>query len=254
LKRPFHLVLLAGFFAVFLAYGLDAEAKRCEETFLEANQAYREGRFQDAIKRYEHLIRSGHENGHFYYNLGNAYFETKQLGRAILNYERARQLIPRDADLNFNLKLARDRIQDAVQKSQSPLGTAFFWIDSLDLGEVFWIFALFNFLFWLVMLIRLFVSWEWTYYLFLILIVFLVISGLSFGLKWYQFVEDGRVVIVQKEVDVLAGPDSHDTVLFKLHEGTIVHHERSEDGWSLVSLPDKKRGWLKAGEAERIRQ
>lgn len=245
---------MAGFFAVFLAYGLDAKAERWEETFLEANQAYRQGRFQEAVKRYEHLISSGHENGHFYYNLGNAYFETKQLGKAILNYERARQLIPRDADLDFNLKLALDRIQDAVQKSQSPLTTAFFWNESLDLGELFWVFASFNFLFWVVMLTRLFVNSEWTFYFFLILIVFLGISGLSLGVKWYQFVEDRRVVIVQKEVDVLAGPDSHDTVLFKLHDGTIVHHERSEDGWSLISLPDKKRGWLKAGVAEQIRQ
>jgi len=53
-------------------------------------------------------------------------------------------------------------------------------------------------------------------------------------------------------LDVLAGPDNQDTVLFKLHAGTIVHVERSEDGWSLVRLPDKKRGWVRADTIESI--
>jgi hypothetical protein len=41
-------------------------------------------------------------------------------------------------------------------------------------------------------------------------------------------------------------------VLFKLHKGTTVHHERSEDGWSLINLPDEKRGWIRSGALERI--
>ena len=53
-------------------------------------------------------------------------------------------------------------------------------------------------------------------------------------------------MILQKEVNILAGPEVNDTVLFKLHEGTVVYQERSEDGWSLVRLPDKKRGWVKS--------
>ena len=40
-----------------------------------------------------------------YFNLGNAYFRLGELGKAIRFYEKARVLIPRDEDLNFNLSL-----------------------------------------------------------------------------------------------------------------------------------------------------
>lgn len=244
MKQFISIFILA--MAVFLISDANARADKFEETFFKANQAYGEGRFQEAIQGYDRVIRSGHRNGHLYYNLGNAYFKTEQLGPAILNYERAYLLMPRDADLNFNLSYARDQMRDAIPQSQGLFQTAFFWLDSLSMAEMFWAVALLNVLFWGILFIRLFHRMEWTYYLFLILLIFWVIGGTSFGLKWYQARSDDRAVVLKKEVSILAGPDVRDTVLFKLHEGTIVHHERSEDGWSLVHLPDKKRGWVKS--------
>lgn len=37
---------------------------------------------------------------------------------------------------------------------------------------------------------------------------------------------DSRAVIVQNEVNVLAGPDPQDTLLFKLRDGAIVRYGR----------------------------
>lgn len=231
-----------------------AQNEKWEETFFRANQAYKEGLFQEAIHGYEHLIRSGHENGHIFYNLGNAYFRMSQLGRAILNYERARLLIPRDADLNFNLRYTRDQTRDAVAQSQGFISMTFFWVKNLTFAELLWSFVVVNILFWTILLIRLFLRSEWTFYLFVIVLIFWLMAGSSFGLKWYQFHSDKRAVILKQEVNALAGPDSHDTLLFKLHEGTIVSKERSEGGWILVSLPDKKRGWIKADAVEGIKR
>lgn len=234
--------------------GLDAKAQAngWEELFFTANQTFKQGYYQDAIDGYERLVRGGHENGHIYYNLGNGYFRLNRLGHAILNYERARLLMPRDADLNFNLSHARDQILDAIPESQGFSQMAFFWLDSLSLHELFWSFTVLNALFWGVLLTRQFHRSEWNYYLSLILVVLWLIWGISFGLKWHQMGTDDRAVILEQEVNILAGPDIQDTVLFKLHEGTIVHQERSEDGWSLIRLPDKKRGWIKAEAVERI--
>ena len=240
--------------AVFLIHASEARANEWEETFFKANQAYREGRFHEAVKGYDRLIRSGHQGGHLYYNLGNAYFKTGQLGPAILNYERAYLIMPRDADLNFNLSYARDQMRDAIPQSQGFFQTAFFWLDSLSMAELFWGFAFLNILFWGTLFVRLFFRMEWTYYLFLILLIFWLIGGTSFGLKCYQKFTDDRAVVLNQQVNILAGPDVRDTVLFKLHEGTIVHHERSEDGWSLVHLPDKKRGWVQSESVELIRR
>jgi tetratricopeptide (TPR) repeat protein len=237
---------------LFLACSLHAQTNGWEELFVRANQAFKEGQYQKAVDGYEQLIQSGHQNGHLYYNLGNAYFRIGDLGEAILNYERARILIPRDADLSFNLRNAQDQMQDAIAQSHDFIRMTFFWLDSVSLNELFWSFAILNILFWTSLLTRLFFRSEWNYYLPLILVVLWLIVGLSFGLKWYQVETDDRAVILEKEVNILAGPDENDTVLFKLHEGSIVHHERSEDGWYLVSLPDKKRGWIEAEAVELI--
>lgn len=242
-------------FAMVLVPALNAGAQTngWEELFFKANQAFKEGRYQDAIDGYGQLVRTGYENGHIYYNLGNSYFRLNRLGQSVLNYERALLYTPRDADLNFNLRHARDQLVDTVPEFQGFISRTFFWINGLSFHEMFWGFVILNILFWGILVLRLFHHPEWTYYLFLVLLVFWLIGGFSFGLKYYKTETDDRAVILEKEVNVLSGPNIHDTVLFKLHEGTIIHFERSEDGWSLVHLTDKKRGWVKDSNIESIK-
>jgi len=226
--------------------------KSSEEIFFEANQAYRDGRFQDAAEGYLRLIENGFENGHVYYNLGNACFRLGDLGRAILFYERARLFIPRDADLNFNLSYARDKTLDAINESPTLIRQGFFWLDELNLSEVFFGFMVLNSLFFAILFVRLFNHSEWTYYLFIVLLIFALIGSSSLALKWYQVKSDERAVVLAKEVDVLAGPHPQDTVLFRLHEGTVVHHERSEDGWCLIHVSRERRGWIRSEDLEKI--
>ncbi len=239
--------------AVSLADNLgDGSDSGWEETFFKANEAYREGRFQSAVKGYLRVIRQGHDGARIQYNLGNAYFRINQLGRAILAYERAHVSIPRDADLNFNLAHARDQVIDAIPPSRGFFNMALFWLPSVSLVELFWCFAFLNLMFWAALLIRLFHRSEWLFYVLLLVLTLWSLTGLSLGMKWAQIHHDDRIVVLQKEVDVLAGPHEGDTLLFKLHEGAIVAQERAEDGWFLIRLPDKKRGWLRSEAVERI--
>lgn len=231
----------AGFLFVAVAWA----GTNPEEAFFKANQAYREGRFQEAIAGYLDLIRSGCKRGAVYYNLGNAYLKADRLGYAIWAYERALLLTPRDPDLRFNLSHARDQTRDALGDAGGFLETLFFWLRSFSLQELFWAFAGLNGFFWSLLLIRLFKRSEWVYYLLLVFMCLWCVAGLSFGLQYYRIAKDERAVILPKEVDIRAGPDPADTVLFKLHEGTVVNHERTDDGWSLIHVSDKKRGWVK---------
>ena len=54
--------------------------------FAKANQEYAQANFKDAIANYEALVRAGQWNANLFYDLGNAYFRTRDFGRAILNY------------------------------------------------------------------------------------------------------------------------------------------------------------------------
>ena len=71
-------------------------------------------------------------------------------------------------------------------------------------------------------------------------------------LKWYAWANDNRAVILSEEVMVQAGPDSRDTLLFKLHAGTLVRVERTENDWTLLQLSKDKRGWAKSKHLEKI--
>ena len=223
------------------------------EHFFEANRAYQNHAYQEAIDGYNRLIESGHENGHVYYNLGNAYFRLGDIGRSILSFERARLLMPRDGDLAFNLAHARNQVQDAaVDLQTSPLE------DFLDLGrfnlyEIFFAFTLLNVLFFSLLGIRRFKRTEWTYYLSIFLGIVISIGACAVALKWYAWATDNRAVILAEEVVVQAGPDSRDTHLFKLHAGTVVDVERTENDWTLLQLSKDKRGWVESNQLERIR-
>lgn len=75
--------------------------------FFRGNVLYADGRFADAAAAYEQILAGGRESGAVYYNLGNARFRAGDPGQAVLNYERARRLMPRDPDLLANLRFAR---------------------------------------------------------------------------------------------------------------------------------------------------
>ena len=53
----------------------------------DADAEYSKGNYQQAIKDYEDLLKNG-ESAELYYNLGNAYYRTDNITRAVLSYER----------------------------------------------------------------------------------------------------------------------------------------------------------------------
>jgi tetratricopeptide (TPR) repeat protein len=66
-----------------------------------------------AVSRSDRALRnrakSGQTTAALFYNLGNASFRAGDLGRAILNYERALVLEPQHPEADANLRLARDK-------------------------------------------------------------------------------------------------------------------------------------------------
>ena len=64
-----------------------------------------------------------------YYNLGNSYYKSGDIAKAILNYERALLLQPGNGDIRANLEVARAKTVDKVE----PIPEIFFvsWTKSL---------------------------------------------------------------------------------------------------------------------------
>jgi tetratricopeptide (TPR) repeat protein len=95
-------IFLTGLMCLFLGTGLAFAT-----VFDDANRKYQSGDFAGAAAAYETVITREGPRAAVFYNLGNSYQNLKRYGMAILAYERARLLTPRDPDLLANLVLAR---------------------------------------------------------------------------------------------------------------------------------------------------
>src|SRR3989338_6444849 len=94
--------------------------------FTLGNVAYKSGDYPKAIEAYEGILSRQIESGALYYNLGNCYVKTNHVGKAVLNYERAKRLIPRDSQLEFNLRYARGLMKEYAGESTVPFWRGLF--------------------------------------------------------------------------------------------------------------------------------
>ncbi len=111
------------FVLLFVALGdvatTAADAPGDLDAFAAANGLYDDGAYAEAARSYERLSALGYEDATIYYNLGNAYHKQGDIGRAILNYLRAKRLAPRDDDLTANLDLVRTQTVDLMESTGS---------------------------------------------------------------------------------------------------------------------------------------
>ncbi len=95
-------------FGCNLAYSQTTEtlsqSSNPQQLYTEAASAYRQGNFEIAYDKYVELAKSGLVSSDLFYNLGNTALQLNKKGEAVLWYERARRLSPRNTDVLTNLK------------------------------------------------------------------------------------------------------------------------------------------------------
>lgn len=78
-----------------------------------ADSAYNAGHYGEAIELYQAVMNKEGTSTASLFNLGNAYYQSGDLGNARLCYERARRLDPRSAEINNNLDYLASKVDDA---------------------------------------------------------------------------------------------------------------------------------------------
>lgn len=78
----------------------------------QGDSAYTADDFQRAAELYTKAAETEGTSSALFYNLGNTHYRMGQLGRAILNYERALKLDPTNEDARANLAFVNSRIID----------------------------------------------------------------------------------------------------------------------------------------------
>ncbi|MEM7130801.1 MAG: hypothetical protein AAF702_31040 [Chloroflexota bacterium] len=226
-----------------------------KETMEAGNRLYDEGRFAEAALTYEGLVSQGVRDGRLFFNLANAYYKENDLGRAILNYERAVLLIPRDSDLRANLRLANSQAADRYEaQRESLIGQAALttsrWLTLNEmalLGLCSWFVVV---LLWIVL--NRYVSAsprlrEITWYGVILTALVLVSSVLLLGVRVYADQTRPQGILLASEVDVLSGPNPNNITEFTLHAGAKITILETRGQWLRLALPgDELQGWVPA--------
>ncbi len=229
-----------------------------QPSFETANQAYEKGNYKFAIEQYEGIISEGQHSAELYYNLGNAYFKTGNLGKAILNYERTLTLAPRDTQARDNLAIAQARTIDIIQ----PLPGFFltrWWRTlqkNLSAGAWSWLSILMLWLavgglsVWLLMSDR-----EQKKRGFVGGVLCLFLFGITFALAAQRNAtqqNSNQAIILAKETALKDAATADSPDILMLHEGTKVGLVDQIGEWHKVRLPNGEQGWLVEGSFEEI--
>lgn len=222
--------------------------------FHQGNAYYSEERFEEAITYYEETLSLGFESGPLYYNLGNAYFKHDFLGKAILNYLRAKRFIPKDADLKSNLNYAQSLIKGgSVVPERKWFARIFFnAADSFSLERI----TLFSVTLYFILstLIILFILIKNLRRILTCIIgavlAFLVLYVAIFFTQFHKTIIQKQAVIIAESSDSKFEPFDDATTFFTLNEGEGVSMVASRKDWVKIKRVDGRQGWIKLKDIE----
>lgn len=252
------IILLSFFYLVALQLCADTTPAAKSLSKAEADSAYAEGNYQKAIALYDSLLQQG-VSSELYYNLGNAYYRVDDITRAVLNYERALQLSPGDADVRFNLQMARSKTIDKIV----PESEMFFVTWYRSLVNIFGVdgwghLALVSLALAVVLaLLYLFSEQIWLrkigfFGAFVVLAMFVLSNVFAYSQQQDQLHRKGAI-IMDAAVNVKSTPAKNGTDLFILHEGTkVTIIDDSMRDWREVRVADGNRGWVEVKQIEVI--
>ena len=223
-----------------------------------ADTEYQKGNYQQAIRDYEEILKNG-ESAEIYFNLGNAYYRTDNITKAVLNYERARLLSPGDDYINFNLQFARSKTIDKI----TPESEMFFvtWYKSLvnftsvdnwaKTGILCIVMALLLVLLYLfgpqLMLRKIGFFGGLAFF-----VIFLLSNLFAFQQKQALDNRTGAIIMTPS-VNIKKTPAKNSADQFVLHEGTRVDIiDKGMTDWRCIRVGDGREGWIETKAIEEI--
>ncbi len=231
-------------------------AQSQEEICRKANISYENADYEKAASLYEDLLEKDMVSPEVFYNLGNSFFKLKQIGRAIVNYERAQRLAPRDKDIRLNLKLARSMTVDKIEMPERGfiVKLVLFPYEMMSVDELTAVsslifLAIISILIFSIFFIQKRVS---LFYSAGTLAILLIIFSIFLVSKLRAEVFTRHAVIISKKVDVRSGPKKDYLLQFTLHEGTGLRIVEERQGWYEIDLSRDLKGWLPNDSVEVI--
>ena len=227
-----------------------------EELWIQAIDYYDTGEYEQARENYEKLIEREIISPELYYNLGNIYFKTGDLGYSIWSFRKALKLNPGLEQAKSNLEYVRTFNIDQIEKN----GASF-------ISDI-WSF-LANLLSYNAFLLLLFLSWwvsaailviiilkrnftSWPYYLLMVSVIVAIFSATAA----YSRIQNDRLakwgVVINEVVDINDGPGADFNRIEIGHEGMEFKIISTRENSYLIELGNGLKGWIKKEAAIEI--
>lgn len=229
------------------------------------DSAYEADNYVQAEQYYLKAVQQEGASSSLYYNIGNAYYRQGNLGKAVVNYERALRLDPTDSDARANLEFVQGKLADKqlddgsimTRISDSTINAfkADTWaVIAVGLFAVF-IACMAVYLFASAVALRK-ISFFGGIVVFIVTFITVVISFAAANRK----VSSDYGVILPPAAQLATTPRearSQAEQAFLLHEGTKVLivdsiSTAAEGKWYEVRVGARDRAWIKADDIEKI--
>ncbi len=247
--------LIISLFILFtFQFGLSQDI---ESLFEKANQAYQKENYQEALQTYQQLIDANKQSSELYYNIANAAFQNKEIGKAILYFEKAKLLAPGDQRINHNLNIARNQVDTEI--IEIPDFVLVRWWRSMAnfLSPIVWICAQL-----VCLMVILWGMYNWRLVqnvimrkkglLAIVVSTCLLILFLLLGRTAHYLEHNTIEGIVMDNAKLKVAPDNRSDDVQSLSEGVKIKVLDAIDDWYKVRLVNKEIGWLPIKDIERI--
>ena len=226
--------------------------------FDEANTFYNNGKYAEAIQKYETVLNSGQHSAEVYFNLGNAHYKLNHIAPSIYYYEKALQLSPKDEDIQNNLVFAKNMTIDAIERVPE-IGLSKFVRKAINTFsfDVWAIIAVSM----MILFVILFLMYYFTHltnkkritFITSLASIFFACLSLAFAFKKQAMDnKDKPAIVFAQEAQVRTDPNLSGEESFRLHEGTKVQILDTISNWKKIQLVDGKTGWLTSDEIKEL--
>lgn len=226
-----------------------------EEQWEEAARLYDSGQYQGAILIYEAFIEQGWDDDVIYFNLGNAYYHSGQLGYALLNYRRAQEKNPRDNQLTENIaRIRAERVifQQSEQVIIDRLASA--TLDIFTLREL----ATAGLITWITLFIAIGSTIVRKKRISIMLPILVITSVLAiicngaFLTRLYVTHYRPQAIVLSLNTDIYSGPGYDYLILGHLHSATEVRIVEKQGIWRKFILPNGDQGWITEDQLQEV--
>ena len=228
------------FFAVSSSFGAP--------TWEAANEAYQNGKYEEAKVDYLQLADMHEYSADLFYNLGNAWFKLGDQGRAILNYQRALVLNPRLDEAKSNLQTALRIVGNDDQPTFRERIGVYADYFPLIASITFWTAA-----FCLLPALRPRV--RFTTFLRSVCIAAALICIGSIGMSFWVgsgAKDPNRALVVESATDLKYGPAVTARPVESLQVGQKVELISERGDWTFCRASSDNLGWILTRRAERV--